>query len=223
MPKNLSDLLSMSWTTSAATPTAWRCPMIGFSQYIAEKSPSVTGTEKIRTEKRPCPSMPTNSSAASCSTLSPKASCVCVTSVSWPTDPKAFCQSAVNFWTLIPLCQSFPKDLFTRSCSNLPASISLVVLYAKRELWSFLPAYPSWLGILHDDRPTNKRPCSCPALCQSPRIASTCFITLPLAGRLSLPFGHSVPTNRLRQKLPGRLRPTMLVRRLWTISSVQSP
>jgi len=29
-----------------------------FSQPITEKSPSVTGTEKIRTEKRPCPSMP---------------------------------------------------------------------------------------------------------------------------------------------------------------------
>jgi hypothetical protein len=53
MPKNLSDLPSMFWTTSAATPTAWRCPMIGFSQSIAEKSPLVTATEEITTEKRP--------------------------------------------------------------------------------------------------------------------------------------------------------------------------
>ena len=35
------------------TPTAWRSPMIGFSQPITEKSLSVTGTEKMRTEKRP--------------------------------------------------------------------------------------------------------------------------------------------------------------------------
>src|SRR5688572_26089756 len=32
MPKNLSDLPSMSWTTSAATPIVWRSPMSGFSQ-----------------------------------------------------------------------------------------------------------------------------------------------------------------------------------------------
>jgi hypothetical protein len=44
---------SMSSTTSAATPTAWRSPMIGFSQPITEKSPLVTKTEKMRTEKTP--------------------------------------------------------------------------------------------------------------------------------------------------------------------------
>jgi hypothetical protein len=44
---------SMSSTTSAATPTVWRSPMTEFSQPITQKSPSVTGTEKIRTEKRP--------------------------------------------------------------------------------------------------------------------------------------------------------------------------
>src|SRR5262245_43039929 len=66
--KNLSDLPSMFSTTSAATPTAWHSPMIEFSRPTTEKSPSVTGTEKIRTEKSPCPSMPTNSSAASCFT-----------------------------------------------------------------------------------------------------------------------------------------------------------
>ena len=52
MPKNLSALPSMCWTTSAATPTAWRSPMIGFSQPITEKSPSVTGTEKIKNRKK---------------------------------------------------------------------------------------------------------------------------------------------------------------------------
>jgi Transposase zinc-binding domain/Putative transposase len=67
-PKNLSALPTMSLTTSAATPTAWRSPMIGFSQPMTGKSLLVTGTEKIRTKKRPCPSMPTNLSAASCST-----------------------------------------------------------------------------------------------------------------------------------------------------------
>jgi hypothetical protein len=62
-----------------------------------------------------------------------------------------------------------------------------------------------------------------PALRQSLRISSICLITLPLAGRLSLPFRHPVPTNRLRQKLPGLRRRTMLVRLLWPISSVQFP
>ena len=58
MPRSLSDLPSMSWTTSAATPTAWRCPMSGFSQPITEKSPSVTGTEKITTKKDHAPRCP---------------------------------------------------------------------------------------------------------------------------------------------------------------------
>ena len=53
MRRNLSDLPFMFWTTSAATPTAWRFPMIEFSQPITEKSPLVTGTEKTKTEKRP--------------------------------------------------------------------------------------------------------------------------------------------------------------------------
>jgi predicted Zn-ribbon and HTH transcriptional regulator len=53
MPKNLSALPFMCWTTSAVTSTAWRCSMIGFSQSIAEKSPSVTATAKMRTAKRP--------------------------------------------------------------------------------------------------------------------------------------------------------------------------
>ena len=35
------------------THRAWRSPMIGFSQPITEKSPSVTGSEKMRTKKRP--------------------------------------------------------------------------------------------------------------------------------------------------------------------------
>ena len=52
MPKNLSALPSMCWTTSAATSTAWRCPMIGFSQSIAEKSPSVTATAKDQNRKK---------------------------------------------------------------------------------------------------------------------------------------------------------------------------
>ena len=60
MPKNLSDLLPMSSTTSAATPTAWRSPMNGFSQPITEKSSSVIEIEKTRTEKRPWPSMLVN-------------------------------------------------------------------------------------------------------------------------------------------------------------------
>ena len=51
--KNLSDLPSMSWTISAATLTAWRCPMIGFSQPVTEPSPLVTVIEKMRSEKRP--------------------------------------------------------------------------------------------------------------------------------------------------------------------------
>jgi hypothetical protein len=51
---------------------------------------------KNQDRKKTMPLMPTNSSAASCSTLSPKAWCACVTSVSCPTDPKAVCQSAVN-------------------------------------------------------------------------------------------------------------------------------
>src|SRR5262245_47802162 len=53
MPKNPSAPPTMSSTISAATPTAWRCLMIGFSQPITQRSPSVTGTEKITTEKRP--------------------------------------------------------------------------------------------------------------------------------------------------------------------------
>ena len=40
--------------------------------------------------------MPTNSSAASCSTSFPRALCGCVTRACWPTDPKACCPSAVN-------------------------------------------------------------------------------------------------------------------------------
>ena len=41
------------WTTWAATPTVWRSPMTEFSPSIRERSPSVTGIEKIKTEKRP--------------------------------------------------------------------------------------------------------------------------------------------------------------------------
>src|SRR5687767_11024912 len=43
----------MSWTTSAATLSVWRCPMIGFSQPVTEPSPLVIVIEKIRTEKKP--------------------------------------------------------------------------------------------------------------------------------------------------------------------------
>ena len=39
-------------------PQLSRTPMIGFSQPIAEKSPLVTGTEKIRTEKDHAPRCP---------------------------------------------------------------------------------------------------------------------------------------------------------------------
>ena len=31
----------------------------------------------------------------------------------WPTDPKAFAQSAVNSWAGIPLCPSYPQHQFT--------------------------------------------------------------------------------------------------------------
>jgi hypothetical protein len=61
------------------------------------------------------------------------ASCGCVTSASWPTDTKAFSQSADSSYTSIPLCPSYPQNQFTRSCFNSPASISLDVLDAERE------------------------------------------------------------------------------------------
>ena len=44
-PKNPSLLPTLSSITSAATPTAWRFPMIEFPLPITEKSPSVTAIE----------------------------------------------------------------------------------------------------------------------------------------------------------------------------------
>ena len=52
MPKNLSAPPSMSSTTSAAIPTAWRSPMIGFSQPITEKSPSAYRDRKNENRKK---------------------------------------------------------------------------------------------------------------------------------------------------------------------------
>ena len=76
----------------------------------------------------------------------------------------------------------------------------------QRELWSSLPTCPSpHHGILRDDRSTNKKPCSYTALCQSPRIGSTCFIISPLLGRLSIAFRYPVATNRCVNDAPACL------------------
>ena len=51
-PKNPLLLPTLSSITSAATPTAWRFPMIEFSQPITEKSPSVTAIGKHHNQRK---------------------------------------------------------------------------------------------------------------------------------------------------------------------------
>ena len=89
---------------------------------------------KTGIEKRRWPSRPTNSSAASCSTSCPTASCASVTSAFWPTEPKnTLSLNAESSWGLVPPCPSSLKNQPTTFCVNLPASIFPAAPLARTE------------------------------------------------------------------------------------------
>jgi hypothetical protein len=75
------------------------------------------GIGKMVIGKRPSFLMPTNSSAASCSTSCPMASCASVTSAFWPTALKnTCCLDAANFSIWIRLCPTAPVNQ-PKTCS----------------------------------------------------------------------------------------------------------
>jgi len=66
--------------------------------------------------------------------LAEMASCVSVTSAFWPTAPKNTPSlNAENCWDSIPHCLKSPKTQPGISWWNLPASILIAVLVARRE------------------------------------------------------------------------------------------
>jgi hypothetical protein len=103
----------MSWTTSAATPIAW-----GFSndRILSAHNGYVTFSYRDRKDHDRKKTMTLDAHEFIRRFLLhvlPEGFVRCVTSVSWPTDPKAFSQSAVNSWAWIPLCPSYPQNQFT--------------------------------------------------------------------------------------------------------------
>ena len=199
MPKNLSDLPSMSSTTSAATPTAWRSPMIEFSRPTAEKSPSVTGTEKNKDRKKTMTLNAHEFIRRFLLHVIPKGF-VRVRHFGFLTNRSKSLLSKCR--QLLALNPALPK-LPAKSVHELMLQLTGIDItrnpLCRKGTLVFLSNLPSpYRGILRDDQSTNKRPCLCIARCQTPPIGSTCFIT----SRLAMALRYPAAANRCIKHCP---------------------
>ena len=209
MPKNLSDLPSMSWTTSAATPTAWRCPMIGFSQPIAEKSPLVTGTEKITNRKKTMTLDAHEFIRRFLLHVIPKGF-VRVRHFGFLANrSKSLLAKCRQLLDLNPAVPKLPAKISSRADAptHRHRYHSMPSMPKGNSGLPCQPARPCTMGffVMIDQRTKNR--VFAPLCARAQRIGSPCFITSRLVGRLSIAFRYPVATNRCVKDCPVFSRP----------------